>query len=57
MLENGKERCSCVKKSCERHGNCEACLAFHRQNPKRPLPYCKCRKKKAAAAEKDSTRI
>ena len=25
------EKCPCVEKNCSRHGNCEACLSYHRQ--------------------------
>ena len=48
MIENGtnlefvevimvKEDCPCKKKSCERHGNCDACKAYHAESKrKRP---------------------
>ena len=32
-----KEDCPCKKKSCERHGNCDACKAYHAESKrKRP---------------------
>ncbi|MBS5843214.1 MAG: hypothetical protein KIC77_07005 [Clostridiales bacterium] len=45
MKQTDPVKCICKKKTCERHGNCVACVAYHRQNKKRPLPYCKTRKK------------
>ena len=45
MLENGEDVCSCKKTKCVRHGNCKACLDYHRQLKKLPLPYCKRPKK------------
>lgn len=32
--------CPCKKKDCERHGDCERCLAHHATHKKHP-PYCK----------------
>ncbi len=40
MLENGLEKCTCKKSSCERFGNCAACIEHHK-NHKRYPPYCK----------------
>ena len=40
MLENGKDICNCVKKSCIRHGNCKECIDYHKADNRR-LPYCK----------------
>ncbi len=40
LLENGTERCNCVRKTCERHGNCKACLLHHQKQNGIP-PYCK----------------
>ena len=37
-------KCICKRKNCERRGNCRACAAYHAQDKKRPLPYCKSRK-------------
>ena len=32
-----KEDCSCKKKHCERHGNCDDCKAYHAESKrKRP---------------------
>jgi len=34
------EACTCPKKDCPRHGNCQECRNYH-LNRKRPLPpYC-----------------
>jgi hypothetical protein len=41
MLESGSEICPCQKAQCERHGKCEECIAYHRDNQQQPLPYCK----------------
>lgn len=35
MINNN---CPCKRKKCERHGNCEACLAHHKD--KKHPPYC-----------------
>lgn len=40
MLENGKEYCTCKRKKCPRHGDCMACMEYHRLNS-RYAPYCK----------------
>lgn len=40
MLENGQEKCSCVRKKCERFGNCAACIEHHKTHKRYPLPYC-----------------
>ncbi len=53
-LENGEERCSCVRKNCERHGDCKACLAHHQKQERFP-PYCK-RAKRAKKIEKTGER-
>lgn len=49
-LEDGAERCSCVRKNCERHGDCKACLAHHQKQGRFP-PYCK-RAKRAKKSKK-----
>jgi len=33
--------CSCKRIKCKRHSNCEECIAYHRNNKKHPLPFCK----------------
>ncbi len=40
MLENGQEKCTCVRKKCERFGNCAACIAHHKTHKRYALPYC-----------------
>ena len=37
MLENGLEKCTCLKTKCKRHGNCMVCIEHHT----RSLPRCK----------------
>jgi hypothetical protein len=41
MLENGSEKCSCVRKKCERFGDCAACIEHHKTHKRYKLPYCK----------------
>ncbi|MGYP000307280458 len=41
----GNKDCPCKRKSCPRHGNCEACKAFHADS-KIVLP-CEYKKRKA----------
>lgn len=43
-FENGLEKCTCIKRNCERHGNCVECLEHHRNS--RYVPYCKKKKSK-----------
>ncbi len=38
-LENGLEKCNCIKKNCPRHGKCSECLEHHSNS--RYVPYCK----------------
>lgn len=33
-------RCPCPGVSCPVHGNCAACLAWHRDHALKPLPHC-----------------
>ncbi len=40
MLLNGKEKCNCTNTSCERFSDCDACVAFHKENKEKPLPFC-----------------
>jgi hypothetical protein len=42
-MESLKEDCPCPKLKCERHGNCEACEAYHGR--KSTLTFCKREKK------------
>lgn len=41
MFEDGLKKCTCKKKKCERYGKCEECIAYHKENVNRGLPYCK----------------
>ena len=41
MLEIGKEICSCKRKKCARYKDCKACIEYHNNNNRHPLPYCK----------------
>lgn len=36
--------CNCPKKKCERHGDCDACIAYHKTNKREP--YCLRKSKK-----------
>lgn len=42
MLENGSDKCTCRKKSCERHGKCAECIEHHKTS--KYEPYCKRKK-------------
>ena len=44
--------CPCKKKSCKRHGNCDACRAHHAES-KRKRP---CERDKKALRNKDEKR-
>ena len=41
ILENGKTVCNCTNVECERFGKCLECIAFHKNNKVKPLPFCK----------------
>ncbi|NLT15023.1 MAG: hypothetical protein GXY05_11845 [Clostridiales bacterium] len=42
MLQNGLDRCPCVRKRCERYGKCAECIEYHTTKSKKyPEPYCK----------------
>ena len=60
MLLCGMEQCPCVRKKCERFGNCEECVAHHKTHKKYKEPYCirkaeKIASRKAKKAKKDSS--
>lgn len=40
MLENGLNKCTCKKNKCMRHGKCNECIEYHKNN-KHYVPYCK----------------
>jgi hypothetical protein len=50
MLENGLEICSCKRTKCPRHGKCDECIEYHKNNKRYP-PYCM-RKSRKSGREK-----
>lgn len=36
MLENGLEICSCKRTKCPRHGKCDECIEYHKNNKRYP---------------------
>lgn len=32
--------CTCLATRCPLHGNCRACVAWHRDHARKPLPHC-----------------
>jgi len=36
----GREACSCPANACPLHGMCCACVTWHREHGKKPLPHC-----------------
>ncbi len=46
MAANTKQDCPCTYPGCPRHGDCEACKAYHHGNGEKTS----CEKKKAKAA-------
>lgn len=40
-----KQACTCKKKNCERHGNCDACRAYHAKSKRKLQVACERRKK------------
>lgn len=42
-MENNQ--CPCRKKSCERHGNCDACREHHAKSKSKIPVYCERQKK------------
>lgn len=49
--------CPCTRNGCERHGNCEECLAHHHGNSKKPLTRCeKLKQKELKRREKEECR-
>lgn len=35
-IVNRKKECPCSRKHCERHGNCAACIAYHKKENQFP---------------------
>lgn len=55
MLENGLNHCSCVRKKCERFGDCAACIEHHKTHKRYHLPYCT--RKAAKSVDKTTRKI
>ena len=36
-LQRNKEKCRCPYGSCERHGVCCECIAYHRERGEKPM--------------------
>lgn len=51
MLKEGIEKCPCVRKRCERYGDCERCIEHHKDHKKYPGPYCERKAKKEKKQE------
>lgn len=45
-IEIAQSNCTCKRTKCERHGNCEECIAHHKEKETKYLPYCMREKKK-----------
>lgn len=51
MLENGLEICSCKRTKCPRHGKCDECIEYHKENKRYP-PQCKRKTNKKSESAK-----
>lgn len=50
MLENGLEICSCKRTKCPRHGKCDECIEYHKNNKRYP-PVLHAKKQEERAGE------
>jgi len=39
-LEQTGSQCLCPGENCPLHGRCAACIAWHRDHARQPLPHC-----------------
>lgn len=40
QLTKDENNCPCKRKKCVRHGNCEECIAHHKEKETKYEPYC-----------------